>query len=150
MCFETFESVWTTSRLSKPVLEGGFTWIQCVSKVLNSFEPLVDWVNQEYKVFSHDFGVFESFESVWTTFRMSQPGLWSSFTWSQCVSKLSNLFDPLLDWVNQDCTVVSKISNLFKLLVNWVNQYCNIVSHEFEALRNSRTCLNHFQAKTVS
>ena len=53
MCFKSIESVRTTSRLSKPVVQG---YVQCVSKL---FEPLVDWVNQSYKVVvSHEFNVF--------------------------------------------------------------------------------------------
>ena len=71
MCFESFESLQTTSRpmcfeifeqtTSRPALLGTFRQIRCVSKVSkvsNLFEPLVD---QHYMVVSHEFDVFRKF-----------------------------------------------------------------------------------------
>ena len=57
MSFASFESLVTTGG---PIFLGSFTGIQCVSKVLNLFDTLV---NQHYR-FSHGFDVLRKFQSM--------------------------------------------------------------------------------------
>ena len=52
MCFETFESVRTTFRLRD------YKGVSNELEVLNLLEPLVDCVNLDYKLVSHEFNVF--------------------------------------------------------------------------------------------
>ena len=85
MCRESFESIQTTCR---PALWSILTWIQCVEKVSNLFEPLVD---HHYKVLSHGFDVLRKFRissKQWQT---------STIEWIGCVVKVLNLFEPLVD-----------------------------------------------------
>ena len=98
-CFESYELVFAHEF---NVFGNLRIYSNHFSKLWNLFEWLVEWVNPDCKLVSHEVNVFQTFQSARITFRLSTPGLYSSFTCVLCVLKLSNLFKQLVQSINQD------------------------------------------------
>ena len=141
--FNSSEPVRTIVQHVKPCLQWSLTWVRGGSTLPNLIEPLSSRGNMDRRIISHEFGVVQMSEPVWTTGNPACGGTWHAFGVVQLFRNCSNHCSTQETRPVVEADIRSGWFNTSEPVRTTGNPACGGTWHAFGVVQLFRNCSNH-------